>query len=76
MGAPASFMEKFYSHFGSLSATSTKSTVVMESLAAATTMQYKTILASMAEIKTLSITASAMTGVGTRDSVTGRPSPD
>ena len=36
-GAPASFMEQFYGHFGALSAASTGSTVVMEALVTATT---------------------------------------
>ena len=48
----------------------------MESLAVATTTQYKTILASMAELKTLSIAASAITIGGTCDSATGCPSPN
>ena len=48
----------------------------MESLVAATNTQYNKILASMDELKNLSIAASATTGGGTRDSSTGRPSPD
>ena len=48
----------------------------MESLAAATTMQYNKILASMAELKTLSIAESATTGGGTWDSAIGRSSPN
>ena len=40
-GAPASCMEQFDGHFGALSATDTRSTVVMEALATVTTMQYE-----------------------------------
>ena len=47
----------------------------MESMAAATTTQYNKILASISELKTLSIAVSAMTSGGTRDSATSRPSP-
>ena len=74
--APASFMEQFDGHFGALSAAATSSTVVMESLAASTTMQYNKIMASMAKLKTLIIAASATTVSGTRESATSRPSPD
>ena len=76
MGAPVSFMEEFNCHFGALSAAATVSTAVMESMAAATTTQYNKILASMAELETLSTAASATTGGGTRNSATVRPSPD
>ena len=69
-------MEQFDGHFGALSAASTGSNTVMESLAAATTTQYNKIMASMAELKTLSITESAMTGGSTCDSATGRPPPE
>ena len=48
----------------------------MEALATATTTQYNIILASMAELKTLSIAASAMTIGGTCDSATDCPSPN
>ena len=69
-------MEQFDGHFGALSATDTGSTVVMEALATATTTQYQKILATMAELKTLSITEAATTGGGNRDSATGRLTPD
>ena len=69
-------MEQFDGHFCALSDAATGSTAVMESLAATTTTQYNKIIASMDELKTLSIAASAMTGDGTGDSVTGHPSPD
>ena len=69
-------MDQFNGYFGALSTTVTRSTVVMESLAAVTTTQYNKILASMAELKTLSIVESATTGGGTRDSATDRPYPD
>ena len=75
-GAPASFRDQFDGHFSALSAAANGITAVMESLAAATTTQYKNNLASMAELKTLSIASSAMTGGGTRDSATGRTSPN
>ena len=60
-GTPASFMEQFDGHFGALSVAVTGIIVVMEALAMATTTQYKKILAAMAELKTLSITAAATT---------------
>ena len=69
-------MEQFDGHFGALSAAATGSTVVMESLVEATITQYNKIMTSMAKLKTLSIAASATTGGSTRDSATGRPSPD
>ena len=75
-GAPASFMEKFDGHIGALSAAATKSTVVMEALSTAATIQYEKILAAMAQLKTLSIAAAATTGGGNRDSATGRLTPD
>ena len=42
----------------------------------ATTMQYDKLLDSVAELKTLSIAASVTTGVGNRDSATGRLTPE
>ena len=75
-GAPASFMDQFDGHFGALSAATTGSTVVMEALATATTMQYDRIMASMAELKTLSIAAAVTPNGGNRDSATGCLSPD
>ena len=69
-------MKYFDNHFGALSAAATGSTAVMESLAAATTMQYNKNLTSKAELKTLSIAAYATTSGGTHDSATGRPSPN
>ena len=76
MGASAYFVENFDGHFGALSAAATRSTAMMEALAKDTTMQYDIILASMAELKTLSIAVSATTVGGNRDSATGRLSPD
>ena len=75
-GALASFMEHFDGHFGALSASASGSTVVMESLAAATTTQYNKILDSMAELKMLSIAASVTTCGSTRESATGCPPPE
>ena len=75
-GAPASFTEQFYGHFGALSDAATGSTVVMESLKACNIMQYNKILASMAYLKTLSISASVKTRGGIHDSATGHPSPN
>ena len=72
MGAPVSFMEKFDSHFDVLSAIDTRSTVMVEALAMAATTQYDKILATMAELKTLSITESATTGRGNCDIAKGR----
>ena len=69
-------MEQFDEHFGALFVISTGSTAMMEALAKDTTMQYDIILASMAELKTLSIAVSATTVGGNRDSATGRLSPD
>ena len=69
-------MEQFDFHFGPLSNAVTRSTIVMESLEVATTTQYNKILASMAELKTLSIAASATTGGGTCDTATGCTSPN
>ena len=69
-------MDQFNGYLCALSATATRSTVVIESPAAATTTQYNKILASMAELKTISIAASATTVGGTRDSASGHPSPD
>ena len=63
-GSPVSFMEHFDGHFGAQSAASTGSTVVMESLVTATTTQYKKILVSMADMKTLIIAATATTDDG------------
>ena len=75
-GAPAYFMDQFDGNFGALSAAATGITVVMDALATSTTTQYDIILASMAELKILSIAASATTGGGNRDSATGRLSPN
>ena len=75
-GAPASFVEKFYGHFGAPSVVATVSTVMMEALVTATTTQYEKILASMADLKTLSIVASTTTSSGNRDSATGRLTPN
>ena len=57
-------MSDFDGHFGALSAASTGSTVVMEAMATATTTQYKKILVSMADLKTLIIAATATTDGG------------
>ena len=72
VGAPASFTDQCDGHFSTLSAAATGSTVVMEALAMATTTQYDIIMASIAELKTLSIAASATTGGSNHDSATGR----
>ena len=74
--APDSFMEQFDGHFGALSATATGITIMMEALAMDTTTQYNKILVYMAELKTLSIAASATTDSGNRDSATGDISSD
>ena len=74
-GTPDSFMELFYGHFGDLSATATGSTSVMEALVMANTTQYDKNLATMADLKTLSIAASETTGGSNRDSATGRLTP-
>ena len=74
--APASFMEQFDGHFGALSTAATRSTVMMETMATATTMHYEKILAAMDELKTLRIAAAETTGSRNRDSTTGRLTPD
>ena len=55
-------MNHFDGHFGALSVAATRITVVMEALATATTKQYEKIMATMAELKNLSIVAAATTG--------------
>ena len=55
-------MEQFNCHFGALSAAGTGSTVVVEVLDISTTTHYNKIMATMAELKNLSIVAAATTG--------------
>ena len=69
-------MDQFDGHFDALSAAATRSTVVMEAPDTETTTQYDQILATMAELKMISIAALETTGDGNRDSATGRLTPD